>query len=169
MKTVHFVLAIIIAVLLPLAIVPTLNHYMFKPKVSALSKAAIQQDVQKLKVPDGWLSKIPAGLRDKLPQEKQKLAEKAGKAQQKYIAPQIQKYHEGRLAIMAGIGVLILLVLILGRYASLAWGLGVGAGATMLIAFISTWSYIGTGFRWLLLPAIVLFVVWALLTWRTKR
>lgn len=169
MKIVRIVVALVIAALLPLCVVPTINHYMFKPNVSAFSKTAIQQEVQKIKVPDNWLSKIPAGLRDKLPQEKQKLAEQAGKVQQKYIAPQIQKYHQGRLAIMAGIGVLILLVLLLSRYKAMAWGLGLGAGATALTGFMSTWPFIGSGFRWLLLPAIILFIVWLLMELRRSR
>ena len=169
MKIVRLLIALLIAIMLPLCIVPTLNHYMFKPSVSTFSKAGIEQEVQKIKVPNEWLSKIPSALRDQLPQEKQKLAEQAGQLQQKYIAPQIQKYHQGRLAIMAGIGMLILLVLLLSRYKSLAWGLGFGAGATVLTGFISTWAYIGSGFKWLLLPAIILFLVWLIIELRSSR
>lgn len=169
MKVVHIVLALAVAVLLPLLVVPTINHYMFKPKISMLSKAGISAEVQKINLPNKWLSKLPTALQDQLPQEKAKLAEQAGKVQQKYIAPQIKKYYQGRLAIMAGIGVLILLVLLLSRYKALAWGLGLGAGATVLAGFISTWSFIGISFRWLLLPAIVMFIVWFLMELRKSR
>lgn len=170
MKLLQLILAVVLAALLPLIIVPTINHYLLKPKVSELSQQSIEKKVGNLKVPNKWLSKLPSSLRKDLPGAQQKLAQKAGQLQQKYVAPQIQKYQQGRLATIAGIGVLILLVLVLSRYEILAKGLGVGAAITMLIGFVSTWSTLGLLFKLFLIPALVLLFYWGYLTfWRAKK
>ena len=116
MKSIQIIVALIIAIVLPLILITTLNHELHKPDLSKLSQSALAKDVDNLKVPKGLLGRLPKDLQKQLgANSKQGLAKEATRMQQKYVQPQLIKYQKGRFIAFAGIGALIIIVLFINQ------------------------------------------------------
>ena len=166
MKPLQMIVALAVAIVLPLVLITTLNHQLHKPDLSKFSQSSLVKDVDKIKVPKGLFGRLPKNLQKQLGvSAKQGLAKEAGRMQQKYVQPQIIKYQKGRFIAFAGIGALIIIVLLLGRYQMFAWGLSIGGTATIIYAYINTWSYLDMGFKWLALPIFLIILVFFFLQW----
>lgn len=170
MKSVQIIVALVIAIILPLTLITTLNKQLHKPDLSKLSQSTIAKEVDHLKVPKGLLGRLSKNLQHQLgANTKQGLANEAGRMQQKYVQPQIVKYQKGRFIAFAGIGALIIIVLFLGRYQMFAWGLLVGGTATIVYAYIDTWPYLDMGFCWLAVPIFLILLVFFFIQWMSCK
>ena len=165
MKVGQIVVAVLIAILLPLTLIKTLNHQFHKPAVTKFTQSSLSKDVESLKIPKGLLGHLPKSWQKDLGES----GKQAVKFQQKYVHPEFVKYEKVRFLTFAGLGGLIIIVLLLGRYPMFAWGLSVGSVATIAYAYIDTWSYLAMGIKWLLIPLLLILIVFFFLLWANRK